>query len=124
MRNITFAGADPRRLADFWAAVTGYSQRRDGAEEILLAPDDWGFPRFTFQHVAAPARTPGRLHLDLTAADMEAEVERLVGLGAVRVRVVDAAKSGTTTWTVLHDPDGNELCVVQKPRSEGEEVRA
>jgi hypothetical protein len=77
VRNITFASADPRRLADFWSAVTGYSQRRDGAEEILLASDDWGFPRFTFQRVAMPASRSGRLHLDLTAADMEAEVERL-----------------------------------------------
>ncbi len=122
VRNITFASADPRRLADFWAAVMGYAQRRDGPEETLLAPDDWGFPRFTFQHVAAPARTPGRLHLDLTAADMDAEVERLVGLGAVRVRVVDVAQSGTTTWTVLQDPDGNEFCVVQRPSLEGDDV--
>ncbi len=117
LRNVTFMSADPGRLADFWSAVTGYTQRRDSDDEILLAPDDWRFPRFTFQRVTAPRSSPGRLHLDLTASDMAAEVERLIGLGATRLWTVDRAQSGTMTWTVLHDPDGNEFCVVQQPRS-------
>jgi hypothetical protein len=29
VRNITFISADPKRLADFWAAATGCTQRRD-----------------------------------------------------------------------------------------------
>ncbi len=118
LRNVTFTSADPVRLADFWAAVTGYTQRRDGEEEVLLAPDDWSFPRFSFQRAAAPKGGPGRLHLDLTAVDMAVEVDHLVGLGATRRWTVDAAQSGTTTWTVLHDPDGNEFCVVQRPPGE------
>jgi catechol 2,3-dioxygenase-like lactoylglutathione lyase family enzyme len=116
VRNITFSCADPKRLADFWSAVTGYTQRRDSQEEVLLAPDDWSFPRFSFQHAAAPRSGPGRLHLDLTAADMVVEVDRLSGLGATTLWSVDMAQSGTTTWTVMRDPDGNEFCVVQRPQ--------
>jgi Glyoxalase-like domain len=115
LRNITFTSTDPKRLADFWAAATGYPQRRDSAEEVLLAPDDWSFPRLDFQHSATPANGPGRVHLDLTAADMAAEVDRLIDLGATRLWTIDAAQSGTTTWTTLADPDGNRFCVVQQP---------
>ena len=118
VRNITFASADPGRLADFWSAATGYMQRRESADEILLAPDDWGFPRLTFQRVALPRSSPGRQHLDLTATDMTAEVDRLASLGATRLWRIDAAQSGTTTWTAMRDPDGNEFCVVQRPDSD------
>jgi hypothetical protein len=53
-----------------------------------------------------------RVHLDLTtsADDREAEIERLLALGAVRV---DIGQTGTESWTVLADPEGNEFCVVR-----------
>jgi hypothetical protein len=115
VRNITFSSADPERLADFWAAATGYTRRRDSAEEVLLAADDWSFPRLDFQHSPTPTSGPGRVHLDLTAADMAAEVDRLIDLGATELWTIDTAQSGTTTWTTMADPDGNQFCVVQQP---------
>lgn len=118
VRNVTFTSRDPGRLADFWAAATGYTQRRDGEDEVLLAADDWRFPRLTFQRGAAPDRGAGRVHVDFTAADMAAEVDRLIGLGATRLWTIDVAQSGTTTWTAMRDPDGNEFCVVQRPPDE------
>jgi hypothetical protein len=115
VRNVTFMSHDPRRLADFWAAATGYTQRRDSTDEVLLAADDWRFPRFSFQRGATPDGGPGRVHVDFTAADMVAEVDRLISLGATRLWTIDVAQSGTTTWTAMHDPDGNVFCVVQQP---------
>ena len=118
VRNVTFTSQDPGRLADFWAAATGYTQRRDGPDEVLLAADDWRFPRLTFQRGATPDRGPGRVHVDFTATDMAAEVDRLIGLGATRLWTIDVSQSGTTTWTAMRDPDGNEFCVVQRPPDE------
>jgi hypothetical protein len=118
LRNLTFSSVDPARLADFWSAATGYTERRQTDDGILVAPAGWGFPRLTFQHVAAPATPPGRLHLDLTADNMDAEVARLTLLGATKLWRVDAAESGTTTWTAMRDPDGNEFCVVRRPVGE------
>lgn len=113
LRNVTFVSTDPRRLADFWAAALGLPERRDGDHEVLLAAADWGYPRYTFQQAGdAPGPGPNRLHLDLLARDRAAEVERLVALGATEVRTVDDDPSGVT-WTVVTDPDGNELCVTQ-----------
>jgi predicted enzyme related to lactoylglutathione lyase len=51
-----------------------------------------------------------RLHLDLAAPDVEAEVARLVELGAARV--ADTEEYGYT-WTVMADPEGNEFCVAR-----------
>jgi hypothetical protein len=53
-----------------------------------------------------------RLHLDLTstAEDREAEIERILALGARRA---DVGQSGGESWTVLSDPEGNEFCVVR-----------
>src|ERR1700712_4631127 len=52
-----------------------------------------------------------RLHLDLRPTDggVDAEVERLIGLGARRA---DVGQTGTEGFTVLADPEGNEFCVL------------
>ena len=44
------------------------------------------------------------------APDHEAEVERLIALGATRV--ADMEEWGYE-WTVLQDPEGNEFCVAE-----------
>ncbi|MCX4846028.1 VOC family protein [Streptomyces sp. NBC_00893] len=66
--------------------------------------------RLLFQRVPEPKTTKNRLHLDVHAEPgrRQAEVERLVGLGATVLREV-AEQGGS--WTVLADPEGNEFCV-------------
>jgi hypothetical protein len=70
------------------------------------------------RHVLAPPETKtikNRVHLDLTtgADDRDAEIERLLRLGARRVNI---GQTGDESWTVLADPEGNEFCVV-RPKS-------
>jgi hypothetical protein len=58
-----------------------------------------------------PKLVKNRLHLDLAAyagADPAAEVARLRSLGATPPDI----GQGEVTWTVLADPEGNELCVL------------
>lgn len=50
-----------------------------------------------------------RIHLDIEADDVEAEVARLEGLGARRVRKVHS-------WWVLEAPSGHRFCVVRLQR--------
>jgi len=54
-----------------------------------------------------------RLHLDFRPDDRDAEVERLLSLGATRV---DVGQGADVPWVVLADPEGNEFCVLG-PRS-------
>jgi hypothetical protein len=107
---------DPEALAAFWSAVLGYrelSRDEDGAIEI--GPEE-GFggpaPTLVFTHVADP--TPGKLpwHVDLspTDRDQDAELERLLSLGA---RPADVGQTGEESWHVLADPEGNEFCLLR-----------
>ena len=52
---------------------------------------------------------PSRVHLDIEADDIEAEVRRLERLGAKRI---DAIRS----WVVLEAPTGHRFCVVPTAR--------
>lgn len=66
-------------------------------------------PRFFFIKVPEGRTVKNRVHLDLSAdGDREAEVERLLGLGATKVGDYD---EWGHTWTTLQDVEGNELCV-------------
>jgi predicted enzyme related to lactoylglutathione lyase len=49
---------------------------------------------------------PSRVHLDIETDDIEAEVRRLVALGAKRVQAVQ-------TWVVMEAPTGQRFCVVR-----------
>jgi hypothetical protein len=109
IRNVTFMTEDPRRLADFWAAALRLPERRDDPTETICADEEWTYPRLTFQKVSNRASKPPRVHLDLTADDRPAEVQRLRALGAREERSVTV--EGEWTWTVMTDPDGNEFCV-------------
>ena len=78
---VTVDCADPRRLAQWWAeAVGGSVVDLPGADFVLVARENW--PALGFQRVDAPTPGKNRVHLDLMASDLDAEVDRLVGLGA------------------------------------------
>ncbi|MFG2428871.1 VOC family protein [Streptomyces sp. NPDC048590] len=66
--------------------------------------------RLLFQRVPETKTVKNRLHLDVHAApgQREAETERLVGLGASLLRLVEEPGG---TWQVMLDPEGNEFCV-------------
>ncbi|HEV2087022.1 MAG TPA: VOC family protein [Cryptosporangiaceae bacterium] len=121
IRNITFDCADPFALIGFWSQVTGFGEDPDNGnapgdpEGLLLSPD--GSLALLFIGVPEPKAVKNRVHLDLAPTDRtrDAEVERLVGLGASVVD--DRRRPDGSGWVVLADPEGNEFCV---ERSESE----
>ncbi|WP_068022936.1 VOC family protein [Nocardia mexicana] len=108
--------ADPERLAAFWGEVLGYVElgREDGSIEI--GPPDAGFggPQPTL--ILSPSDEPRRgklpLHIDVNATDrdQDAELERLLALGA---EPADVGQTGDESWHVLTDPEGNEFCLLR-----------
>jgi hypothetical protein len=108
-------------LARFWAAtLDGYDVRPYDEDEIArlaelgLTPEtdpvvfvDGPGPNICFQQVPEPKSGKNRLHLDVESVDRPAEVERLVALGASVGRVLGG-------WTLMHDPEGNEFCVLDR----------
>ena len=108
IRNVTFDAADPEALAGFWAAALGWERRG-----VHVAPPQGG-PRLNFEAVPEPKVVKNRVHLDVNVDDRARHVDRLVQLGATKIRDVEAADGGYT-WTVMQDPEGNEFCVVSLP---------
>jgi hypothetical protein len=110
--NLVVDAADPARLAQWWAMALGYQityEQSDGVE-IRRSPEER--PGLVFVPVTEGTegkRAKNRLHLDLRASDREAEVERLVDMGA---RHAEIGQPEDADWTVLTDPEGNEFCVL------------
>ncbi|MCH8992980.1 MAG: VOC family protein, partial [Acidobacteria bacterium] len=83
-----------------------------------IDPDGVG-PRLLFQKVPEGKTVKNRVHLDVNVTEhgasieeqrkvIDAEVERLIALGATRFEDFDEP---TGTWTVMQDPEGNEFCI-------------
>ena len=134
---VTIDCASPHELADWWAEVLGWQVEPQDAAFIrkmvqagaaseddttehrgalvwkagaaLTSPDP-GRPRLLFQLVPEPTTAKNRLHLDIRvgAERREAEVARLLGLGATELW---RASQGPYEWVTLADPEGNEFCV-------------
>jgi hypothetical protein len=122
LHDVVFDCDHPASLARFWAqAVEGYQVapydeaelarlRETGINDpeddpgVLVAPPSPELPRLYFQKVPEPKLVKNRVHVDLRANDVDAEVARLVAIGAVEVH-------RQSTWVTLRDPEGNEFCV-------------
>jgi predicted enzyme related to lactoylglutathione lyase len=100
---------DPAALARFWAAVLDYQVLEEAEDEVVIARGEGIYPGILFGTVPEDKMVKNRLHIDLAPDDRDAEVERIIGLGATRVNV----GQGDVTWVVLADPEGNEFCVLR-----------
>lgn len=104
--------ADAERLAGFWSAALGYRRLGSAGNYVALVRTDGEGSKLILQQVSEPKTVKNRMHIDLLAPDIEAEAERLVGLGARRTRAEPVVEHGTR-WIVMADPEGNEFCVCQ-----------
>lgn len=107
---------DPEALATFWCEVLGFvvlDREDDGSVEIG-ARDGFGGsqPTIILSRNENPEKAKPRLHIDVSATDrdQDAELERLLALGARRV---DIGQTGQESWHVLADPEGNEFCLLR-----------
>jgi catechol 2,3-dioxygenase-like lactoylglutathione lyase family enzyme len=128
--------ADPEALAAFWAEVLEYrvatpgmghatwgdwseAEAREPGERWcrVVDPDGQGIS-ILFHRVPEPKTVKNRLHLDVWVAPrggdretnwptVDAEVKRLVALGATEIRRVS---EDDQCFVVMSDPEGNEFC--------------
>ena len=105
------------RAVAFWTAALGYVPKRpmvDGDDFTILVPADGGAgTHLALDTSGSPVQERPRVHLDLyagDAADQEAEVRRLVALGATRVEW--DLYPAEPDFIVLADPEGNRFCVI------------
>ena len=124
IRDLVFDCGHPASLARFWAAVLdGYDVAPyDEAElarlraagiydteddpSVLVEPAAGTGPRMFFQLVPESKVVKNRVHLDLTTADLAAEVGRLTSLGARML-------AEHQRWVTMADPEDNEFCIMR-----------
>ncbi|SFO37727.1 hypothetical protein SAMN05660359_02982 [Geodermatophilus obscurus] len=117
LSEIVVDSRDPEGLAAWWAEVLGYrvlGRDDDGAVEIGPEAGFGGAaPTLVFAPVADPSPQKSRLHLDVNATDrdQDAELQRLLDLGATRAEV---GQTGEESWYVLADPEGNPFCLLRR----------
>jgi Glyoxalase-like domain len=113
-------GADPLAAwADFLEQI-GVPEDQRNSKSAIEDPDGSG-PRLFFQQVPEDKVAKNRVHLDVRAAPglegdermaaLEAECERLVALGATRVRRFEPAPPLEAGFITMADPEGNEFCL-------------
>jgi len=101
--------ADPEVLAAFWSAALGYTTLGGAGSYVLLVDEAKQRPKLLLQRVDEPKPGKNRMHLDIEADDVDAEVSRLEGLGGRRLE--DPMEEHGSRWVVMADPEGNEFCV-------------
>jgi len=95
--------------AEFWSHALGLPRRasknpEDAGYALLeTKPNDLHIEVQKVDH-------PSRVHLDIEADDVEAEVRRLEALGARRLKQI-------RTWWVMEAPTGQRFCVVRPQRA-------
>jgi predicted enzyme related to lactoylglutathione lyase len=92
--------------AEFWGRALGMEIRQLPAEEgekYVRLVDRNSELHIELQKVDHPSR----VHLDIEADDIEAEVRRLEALGAKRIAQVE-------TWWVMEAPTGHRFCIVRR----------
>jgi hypothetical protein len=121
LKDVVFDCRHPASLARFWATVMdgydvapyddealaylrsiGIDDPEDDPSVLVEAPGV--VPRLFFNRVPEPKTVKNRVHLDVRAADRDAEVARLIAAGASEV-------GRHENWVVMADPEGNEFCV-------------
>ena len=107
VESITFDTTDPDKAAEWWAQAAG-GQLTPYVPGEYVAVERQPGPKLMFQKVADPTPGKNKIHLDFSAADVDAEVKRLVDLGATEN---GRHSMGPVAWVVLTDPEGNAFCV-------------
>jgi hypothetical protein len=106
---ITLDVHDVETMAAFWSAVLGYTIDIGDDGCVKLRPPAGGEPTMWLQAGASSKATKLRCHIDLRTSDREAELDRLLALGARRA---DVGQRGDEGFDVLADPEGNEFCLL------------
>ena len=95
----------------FWRDALGWPLVWDQDQETAIRSPHGG-PKITWGGPPVrPKEGKNRLHFDIAPTrdgDQQAEVDRLLCLGATRIDI----GQGEVSWVVMADPDGNEFCVL------------
>jgi predicted enzyme related to lactoylglutathione lyase len=111
LNHITFACAEPERVAEFWAALLdGYT-----ADHNFARGEG---PELFFRKAEKSPTLELPIHLDINVPDREAELQRILELGGKLVETKSHQVGELSEiWTVMRDPEGNGFCIQSPPKT-------
>jgi predicted enzyme related to lactoylglutathione lyase len=120
LHHIVIDAHDLPGLARFWSEVLGWKILSEREREVVIGPAVDAPVGICLMPAGEAKSVKNRVHLDLNpGADVgpeerAAEIARILSLGAQHV---DIGQTGDESWTVLADPEGNELCILRPKRT-------
>jgi predicted enzyme related to lactoylglutathione lyase len=107
---------EPRRVAEFWAALFDTAVIEAGPDRpgwLRLQPLGSDGPFLSFQPVDEPRVGKVRMHLDVLVDDPAAAADWVLELGGADTGVREELPRGRIA--VMRDPEGNEFCLLAPP---------
>ena len=89
---------DATALGAWWATVLGWPHDNDDGGDVRLRPPPGAGPDWMFITVSDEKVVKNRIHLDFRPDDQQAEVERVIGLGAKHVDIGKGEQSWVVPW--------------------------
>jgi predicted enzyme related to lactoylglutathione lyase len=120
LHHIVIDAHDLPGLARFWSQVLGWQILSEREREVVIGTGVDAPVGICLMPAGEEKSVKNRVHLDLNPGgaagpdDREAEIQRIIALGA---RHVDIGQTGDESWTVLTDPEGNEFCILRPKRT-------
>jgi predicted enzyme related to lactoylglutathione lyase len=109
---------EPETLAGFWTQALGLQRLGAAGNYVLLTSPSGALPKLLLQRVRESKERKNRMHLDIETPDVDAEVDRLISIGARRLEQGVRVEHGSR-WVIMADPEGNEFCVCDGGASGG-----
>lgn len=110
IHTVTVECTDASAAARFWRDFLGYAIKANHTRSIHLYDPTGLGPDLLLAWTDDAKVGKNRIHLDLRPTDQDAAVDRALTLGAT---LADIGQTGVESWVVLHDPTGNEFCILQ-----------
>jgi predicted enzyme related to lactoylglutathione lyase len=108
---ITIDCRDPKLVAEFWAEALGWRVAHVAEGGAIVEPPNRDQPYLEFIVVPEVKSLKNRVHLGLSTAELDQQIERLVSMGAE----VAWEETFPPEWpyrnVILRDPEGNEFCL-------------
>lgn len=101
--------SDLPRAEAFYSALLGVKRNAARDRYLNFEPLPGGLTVY-LQQVPEKKTSKTRLHMDVMVRDMPAALARVEALGG---KSLGSFQEHGERWTVIADPDGNELCLLQ-----------
>lgn len=107
---IVWGVKDIKKAVAFWSQALNYRLKYPASDDwAILIPKSGNGIQMSLNKISSEKAK--RHHIDLFTSNQKNEVDRLLALGATKAKWNYPPDAD---YVVLHDPDGNPFCVVQR----------